>query len=196
MTKPTTDSILDDIIRAIDARRRHKARIVVAIDGRSGAGKTVLAQELGRRIGAPVVHMDHFFLRPEQRTAERLNEPGGNIDYERFSSEVLTPLCRGVSFSYRPFDCKSMSLKEPIEIVLGDTVILEGAYACHPRFRDYIDLTVFVSIDPGEQMKRLREREGESVARVFSERWIPREEHYIAFYHLPEYCDFVFETGG
>ena len=32
--------------------------------------------------------MDDFFLPMELRTAERLEEPGGNVHYERFSAEV------------------------------------------------------------------------------------------------------------
>ncbi|HHW93909.1 MAG TPA: hypothetical protein GX734_05375 [Clostridiaceae bacterium] len=193
MTNPITNRI-NDIIRAIDERRLRKECVVVAIDGRSASGKTTLALELGGRIGATVIHLDHFFLRSEQRTQERLSEPGGNVDYERFLEEVLVPLGYGASFSYRPFDCKSMSLKDPIEIIVGETVIVEGAYACHPRFRDHYDLTVFLSIDSAEQLKRIGEREGGTTARVFKERWIPMEERYIAYYQIPEHCDLVFET--
>lgn len=35
---------------------------------------------------------DDFFLRPEQRTPERLAEPGGNLDRERMKSEVIDRL--------------------------------------------------------------------------------------------------------
>ena len=42
--------------------------LLVALDGRCAAGKTTLARMLGERYGWPVVHLDHFFLRPEQRT--------------------------------------------------------------------------------------------------------------------------------
>ena len=50
--------------------------------------------------------MDDFFLRPEQRTAQRLAQSGGNVDWERFQAEVLIPLRQGISFSYRPYDCR------------------------------------------------------------------------------------------
>lgn len=33
-------------------------------------------------------HMDDFYLQGRQRTYERLNEVGGNVDYERFAKEV------------------------------------------------------------------------------------------------------------
>ena len=46
--------------------------------------------------------MDDFYLQPHQRTTKRLREPGGNVDYERFETEVLQPLLTGEAFSYRP----------------------------------------------------------------------------------------------
>ena len=46
--------------------------------------------------------MDDFFLRPEQRTEERLKEVGGNVDRERFLEEVARPLTnKKKSFGYR-----------------------------------------------------------------------------------------------
>ena len=58
-----------------------KTPFLVAVDGRCGAGKTTFAAFLQEKFGWSVLHMDHFFLRPEQRTKERLGTPGGNIDY-------------------------------------------------------------------------------------------------------------------
>ena len=69
-----------------------KGRLIVAIDGRCGSGKSTLAAALQEQYGYPVVHMDDFFLRSEQRTAERLATPGENVDHERFLAEVLSPL--------------------------------------------------------------------------------------------------------
>ena len=62
-----------------------KDRVVVAIDGGAASGKTTLAGMLSERYGGAIVHMDDFFLRPEQRTPERFAEAGGNFDRERFT---------------------------------------------------------------------------------------------------------------
>ena len=35
-----------------------------------------------------IFHMDDFYLQKYQRTQERYNEPGGNVDRERFKKEV------------------------------------------------------------------------------------------------------------
>ena len=55
----------------------------------TGSGKTTLANELSEmHNNIPIFHADDFFLLPELRTEERLNEPGGNIHYERMKAEV------------------------------------------------------------------------------------------------------------
>ena len=80
-------------------------RILIAIDGRCAAGKTTLANRLHETAGWSVFHMDDFFLRPEQRTEQRLNTPGENVDHERFLEEILIPLKSGAKeLSFRPFD--------------------------------------------------------------------------------------------
>ena len=138
--------------------------------------------------------MDDFFLRPEQRTAERLHTPGGNVDYERFLEEVLLPLKRGeTKIVYRPFDCHRQTLTEPVCIRAGRVCLVEGSYSCHPALRDFYDLKVFLTIGRKAQEWRVLRRDGES-ASVFLERWIPLEERYFLAYQIEEQCDLRFET--
>ncbi|MBQ8411006.1 MAG: hypothetical protein IJX15_04645 [Ruminiclostridium sp.] len=75
-----------------------KERVIVAIDGNCGSGKTTIARAVSEHFSCPVIRTDDFFLRPEQRTEERLSEVGGNIDYERFKEEVTASLEKGVDF--------------------------------------------------------------------------------------------------
>lgn len=56
-------------------RLERLSRGLVAIDGPCASGKTTLANALGGALGLTVFHMDDFFLRPSQRTPERLAEP-------------------------------------------------------------------------------------------------------------------------
>ena len=101
--------------------------LLVALDGRCAAGKTTLAAYLQRQTGWGLAHMDHFFLRPQQRTPARLAEPGGNVDRERFLEEVLLPLEAGQAAVYRPFDCHTQSLGEPLRLEPGPVLLVEGA---------------------------------------------------------------------
>ncbi|MCD8088578.1 MAG: uridine kinase [Oscillospiraceae bacterium] len=153
---------------------------VVAIDGRCAAGKTTLARRLGEALSCGVVHMDDFFLRPEQRTAQRLAEPGGNVDYERFLTTVLEPLCRGETVSYRPYDCHSGTLRSPVSVKPAPITIVEGSYSCHPALWVHYCCRVFLTVDRAEQQRRICQRNDPEGLRVFQEKWIPLEERYFA----------------
>ena len=167
--------------------------LLVAIDGRCASGKTTLAAQLQKTCGCGVVHMDDFFLRPEQRTQERLDAPGENVDHERFLSEVLLPLSRGEVSQYRPFDCSTQTLGELIQVEPSPVVIVEGSYSCHPALWPYYDLRVFLTISPEEQMRRIVAREGTEYAEVFRTKWIPLEERYFDAYPLADKCNHYFE---
>ena len=81
-----------DFFEIIENQMKRKRPLVIALDGRCGSGKSTLSRRLSDTYPCSVIHMDDFFLRPEQRTEERLSETGGNIDYERFEEEVIRPL--------------------------------------------------------------------------------------------------------
>lgn len=168
--------------------------LIVAVDGRCAAGKTTLAEQLREMLGCNVIHADSFFPRPEQRTAERLNEPGGNLDYERLLTEVILPLERGEAFSYRPFSCKTQSLVGEIHVEPNEVTIVEGSYSCHPLLWEHYGLRVFLTVDPEEQLRRIERRSGTNALTVFRERWIPLEEKYFAALNIAERCDLVSDT--
>lgn len=165
-----------------------KERITVAIDGPCGSGKTTLAEALSRELDCPVIHVDEFFLRPEQRTPARLSEPGGNMDRERFLAEVLIPLKEGKDFTYSPFSCRTMSLAAPVAVKASPVTIVEGSYACHPDLREFYDLRLFLTVDPAEQLRRLALRDGDGYLPVFKEKWIPLEKLYHEKCAVREAC--------
>ena len=78
----------------IDQKPTEK-RTLVAIEGGSACGKSTLGEVMRSVYNCTVFHMDDYFLPPEKRTKERFDEVGGNVDYERFNAEVLTPLKNG-----------------------------------------------------------------------------------------------------
>ena len=180
----TVSEIIDSI--------QKESPIIIAIDGRCASGKTTLAMELQKRMDCNVIHMDHFFLRPEQRTEERLQTPGENVDHERFLEEVLEPLREGKKFSYRPYNCQLQKLSEPLEITPKKVAIIEGSYSCHKSLWEYYDARIFLSVEPEEQLRRIIAREGVQKAEIFRDKWIPLEEKYIAFYSLDQHCDYCF----
>ncbi|MBR0312025.1 MAG: uridine kinase [Oscillospiraceae bacterium] len=164
---------------------QEKPRVIVAIDGRCAAGKTTLAEHLKQELGTTVFHMDDFFLRPEQRTAERFSTPGGNVDYERFAAEILHPVRNGAAHvELRAYDCAAQTIQEPVRVPVGRIVLVEGSYSCHPALWDCYDLRIFLTVSPDVQRKRILERNGEEKLEVFLNRWIPMEERYFAAFGM------------
>ena len=190
------ERILKTMQNHIETLRENQKLVLVAIDGRCGSGKSTLAAALAERMPVNVFHMDDFYLRPEQRTEERFREPGGNVNYERFEQEVMMPLQKGTAFSYRPFDCRTFTLAEPIEVVPSVINIIEGSYSCRPTLYSFYDLRIFLTVDQEEQLRRIRKRNGEEKAQMFQKRWIPLEEQYFTQIPVKEHCDMVFDTTG
>lgn len=180
----------EQLLSSIDRLLSEKEQVLIAIDGPCAAGKTTLAGKLKGKYGGTVIPMDEFFLRPSQRTQERLQEPGGNVDYERFYEEVLLPLGAGSSFSYRPYSCKSQALADPVTVASNRLIVVEGTYSTHPYFKNPYDLTVFLSVDPQTQTQRIALREAWK-QEMFHKVWIPMEQAYFQHFSIPEHCDII-----
>lgn len=185
--------MIETVLCEINRIRQSKDRVLIAIDGRCASGKTTLAKKLNEELSCNVISMDDFFLRPEQRTAGRYDESGGNVDRERFLAEVLQPLQTGNVFSYSPFDCHTMALGEPITVHPNEITIIEGTYSCHPALWEFYDLHIFLTTTPEKQFDRLTKRNGANI-QMFREKWIPLEERYFAAYKPDVKCELVFET--
>ena len=180
----------EKLIQAIKALLVENRPVIVAIDGPCAAGKTTLAGKLQEKYDCNLFHMDDFFLRPEQRTEARFQEPGGNVDYERFREEVLEPLKRGEAFSYRPFDCKTFTLAQPVAVSPKKLNIIEGSYSHHPYFENPYDLKVYLSVDPELQRQRILMRPAFLHQRFF-EQWIPMENGYFEAFSVREQADLI-----
>ncbi len=173
---------------------RKSEPVIVSIDGRAASGKSTLAERLAMTIGASIVRVDDFFLPPALRTEQRLDEAGGNIHYERFIAEVLPCLRGDEPFEYGIFDCQKMAICEKRWIIKSKIRIVEGSYSHHPRFGEYADVRVFVTVSPEEQIKRIFARNGEALAETFAEKWIPMEEKYFDTFSIKEKADVVITT--
>lgn len=165
--------------------------VIIAIEGNCTAGKTTLAAALKKEYDCNVFHMDDFFLRPEQRTAERYAQPGGNVDYERFRMEVLEKIKKESPFDYRPFDCSTFALSDEVWVQPKQLTVVEGTYCMHPYFGDVYDLKVFMSITAELQNQRILKRPA-FLHRRFFEEWIPMEQIYFDHFWIRQSCDLIF----
>ena len=176
--------ILQEIKRVL----ARKGRIIVAIEGGSATGKSTMADALVRELQANVFHMDDFFLQPHQRTRERFQTPGGNVDWERFLAEVLIPADAGRDVTFRPFDCSTMSLGAEVTVAARPVTIVEGVYSMHPALAKYMDYSVFLYADDDVRRERILNRNGARMLRRFMEEWIPLENAYFEATCAEERC--------
>ena len=176
----------------IDKLLTEKDSVILAIEGGSAAGKTTLSKLLCDVYDCNTLHMDDFFLRPEQRTPERFSEVGGNVDRERVIGELLLPLSENREVRYRPFDCSTMSLGESVTLTKKRLSVVEGVYSMHPELEGYYDLSVFLEISPELQMERIKKRNTPAMAERFFTEWIPLEARYFEATQPKKRCTLVF----
>ena len=97
------------ILKEIERIRTKLRRpIVVALDGRSGAGKTTIAERLMRLTEVALVPLDDFYQTvipesewPHKTLEQRLK---GVFDWPRVRSEALEPLRSGTPGRWQAFD--------------------------------------------------------------------------------------------
>lgn len=178
LNKACKDRFQPVISRINDLLTSDTSPILIAIDGMCASGKTTLGHYLSDQYDCNLFHMDDFFLQSQQRTKERLMEIGGNVDYERFLEDVLTPLLQGRSVPYRPYDCASRSLQPTRVIPAKRLNIIEGSYSHHPFFGDIYQQRVFLKVKDDLQIQRIRQRNGDKSLERFLSEWIPKENAY------------------
>ena len=167
---------------------------MISMDGRCASGKTTLAKLLQQVYDCNVFKMDDFFLQPYQRTKERLESPGENVDHERFEEEILIPLSKQKDVSLRKFNCSTMSIEPSILIPYKPLNIIEGSYSMHSSLQKYYDSSVFLTINKEEQLSRLKKR-NPSMLNNFIQRWIPLEEMYFNTFSIQDKCDMKIDTS-
>lgn len=166
-------------------------RILIAIDGHCGAGKSTLGREIAELLDANLFHMDDFYLTPELRTNARMQEVGGNVDYMRFKVEIIEGVNKGKPFEFRPFNCKLQDFCQPKYVLPKRVNIIEGAYSLHPTLIEFYDLKIFLEISPEIQEKRILKRNGPIMFESFKSLWIPLENLYFEALSIKEKCDLI-----
>ena len=157
---------------------------MVAIDGRSGAGKTRLAAELSPELGAAVVSLEDLY--------------GGWDGLERgigmLVSEVLEPLAAGRAVRVPRYDWVARAWAEPAVLEPPEVLIVEGAGAGARRAAAFESLVVWLEAPTAVRKQRALDRDGETFAPHWDQ-WAAQEDAMLARERTPERADLVLRTG-
>jgi uridine kinase len=168
-----------------EAAPRAGSTRVLAVDGRSGAGKTVLGEALGAGLGAPVVSLEFLYG----------GWDGLEHGIDLLVSEVLEPVAAGRAARVPRFDWVARLWADPVTLEPPEVLIVEGAGAGARRAAVYESVLVWLEAPLFVRKKRALDRDGDVFAAHW-EQWAAQEEAMLARERTPERADLVIFTGS
>jgi hypothetical protein len=180
---PVSDGRPGDAVRRyLLAPPRAGATRVIAVDGRSGAGKTSLAAVLRDELAAPVVTLEDLY--------------GGWDGLERgvslLVSAVLGPLAAGRAAAVPRYDWVRSAWSEPWTLAPPPVLIVEGVGAGARRAAAYASVLVWVEAAASVRKKRALARDGETFAPHW-DAWAAQEDALLARDRTPDRADLVID---
>ncbi|UKA66477.1 aminodeoxychorismate synthase component I [Arthrobacter sp. FW306-05-C] len=158
------------------------APVIIAVDGRSGAGKTTLAVELAARLRAhhkvSLFHLEDIY-------------PGWDglaAGIERYVTTVLTPLSRGEAASWTSWDWENHYDGEARVTLPAEIVIMEGVGAAAEAARPMIDAVIWAESPDDTRRTRALDRDG-ATFEPYWDRWAAQEEEWLGRDDVPGQAD-------
>ena len=153
---------------------------MVAIDGRSGAGKTSLAAGLRAELGAPVVTLEDLY--------------GGWDGLERgidlLVTEVLVPLSAGRAARVPRYDWVTTAWATPWLLEPPELLIVEGVGAGARRAAAYESVLVWLEVPAPVRKERALDRDGDTFAPHW-DAWAAQEDAMLARERTRDRADLV-----
>ncbi|MFK4297162.1 para-aminobenzoate synthetase [Arthrobacter sp. GAS37] len=148
------------------------APVIIAIDGRSGAGKTTLAVELAARLRmhhkVSLFHLEDIY-------------PGWNglaAGIERYVTTVLAPLRHGDAAEWVSWDWEKHYDGRSHVTLPAEIVIVEGVGAAASAARPMLDAVVWVDAPDDDRRRRAMARDGSSYE-PFWDSWAAQEDEWL-----------------
>ncbi|MHA7208561.1 chorismate-binding protein [Arthrobacter sp. MDT1-65] len=147
--------------------------LLIAIDGRSGAGKTTLAVELAALLRehhtVGLFHLEDIYP----------GWDGLDAGITRYVEHVLTPLRQGRTARWNAWDWAQGQDGAERTTAAAEIVILEGVGAAAAAARSRLDAVIWVEADAQVRQRTAIERDGDAYA-PFWQRWADQEDRWLA----------------
>ncbi|MBG6189498.1 anthranilate synthase component 1/para-aminobenzoate synthetase [Arthrobacter sp. CAN_A212] len=146
--------------------------LIIAVDGRSGAGKTTLAVELAALLRehhtVSLFHLEDIYP----------GWDGLEAGMDRYVAGVLTPLAAGRTARWRAWDWTTDDDGPEHSTEPADVVIVEGVGAACRAALEFLDVSIWVHANEGVRRTSALKRDGDTFA-PFWERWARQEQAWL-----------------
>jgi uridine kinase len=187
------DEVIPELRRRADAVERRT--LLIALDGRSGTGKSTLAQQIAAAFPAVIVQSDDFFIGGTEAewAARPVSERVEAIDWRRLRTEALEPLLAGKAATWHPFDFATRARIGPNTTTVAPkpVIVLDGNFSNRPELRDIIDISILLDLHDETRRKRLVDREGVRFMEEWHAVWDDVEGYYYEQISPPSVYDYL-----
>lgn len=183
-------SDLAAVVAAIERRRAELPRVAVGVSGYAGAGKSMLARRVVEIVDDAVRVRGDDFLVPER--VRRRSPDWDGVDRPRLRDEVLEPFRAGLPVAVRPLDWSTGRLGAPTPLPRASVLVVDLIGLFHPDLLPWLDLTVWVDVEPRVALERgmARDREaGLDHDSLWTDVWSPNDAEFEQTFLPADHAD-------
>jgi uridine kinase len=159
---------------------------LVALDGRSGSGKTWLASQLAAAAKAPVIHMEDLY-------------PGwdGLADTTAVLAKwIIGPLSQGGPARWRRFDWEAMRYAEWHSTGPADVIIVEGCGSIRAGLASVYSARIWAEASAATRHQRLAARPDWPAYAPHAQQWAQAEDRLYQAEQTRQQCDWIVKNPG
>ena len=194
--------------------RQPGERVLVAVDGVDGAGKTTFADELASALGAGGgrrqilrVGLDDFHNVRETRYRLGRSSPAGfwrdSYNLRQFTEYVLAPLSSGMPvFRDRGHDLETDTVLDPVPVpaAADAVVIVDGLFLHREELRGFWDYSLFLDVPFEVTAARMAVRDGSGAVHPNAvhpnrDRYVGGQQRYFAAADPAAHADLVLDNS-
>ncbi|GAB3211844.1 hypothetical protein ACQEU5_17735 [Marinactinospora thermotolerans] len=180
LTLPADPALATHLARLVGAAPpRAGGRRVLALEGRSGSGKSHVAALLADRLGWPVIHMDDLYP----------GWDGLDAGVALARAWVIAPLLRGAEPRWRRYDWSAGEFREWHHTPVRDTLVVEGCGSGARELRPHLSLLAWIEAPAPVRAARLDLRDDAVAYAPHRRAWAEREFRFHTRNGLPAAAD-------
>lgn len=183
-------NLINDLEEIFLAPARCGRSRIIAIDGRAGAGKTTLANEIFLALSAhrkiTVIHMDQIYDGWQNALGSCLTAT---------LKSLLETIAGDSDFSLPIYNWQSCIFDSHHLIAPCDLIILEGVGSAQEVVRQFSSANIWLDIEPSLGLQRVLARDGNEIAEQMRLWQIDESELFVRD-KTREHSDFILSTAS